>query len=103
MAGSSEIDERTRGNAERAGASSWGVPMVLGVLLILLGVFSLWASVLTSIVSVLYLGVLLMMLGVSEIVSAFRRRHSERFLTYFLAGVLSLVVGAMFLSWPLSS
>lgn len=38
-----------------------------------------YASVFTSVVSVLYLGVLLLVLGVFEIVAAFRKRHGQPF------------------------
>jgi len=80
----------------------WGWPMVIGILLVLGGAFALYASVLTSFVSVIYLGVMLMVVGVLEIISGFRMRHTQPFLVYLLAGVLAFVVGFMFLKQPLT-
>ena len=84
-------------------AHKWAVPMVIGILLIAGGVFALCAVVLTSVVSVVFFGVLLLMVGILEIVSAFRVGRSGPFVAYFLAGLLSLVVGALFLWRPLAS
>jgi uncharacterized membrane protein HdeD (DUF308 family) len=76
--------------------------MTIGVLLIIGGAFALSAAVLTSFVSVVFVGVLLVAVGVLEIVSAFRARHNGPFVAYFLAGVLSLVVGGLFLFRPVA-
>lgn len=81
----------------------WGVPLVIGVLLIIVGLFALTASVLTSIISVVYLGVMLLVVGVLEIVAGFRVGRSGPFWTYLLAGILSLVVGALCLDRPLAT
>lgn len=77
--------------------------MTMGILLIVGGTLALFAAVLTSLVSVIYLGVLLLIVGVLEIVSAFRMRRSAPFLVYLLAGLLTIVVGALFLYRPLAS
>jgi uncharacterized membrane protein HdeD (DUF308 family) len=82
---------------------AWGIPMTIGILMIVGGAIALYAAVVASFVSVIYLGVLLLVVGVLEIVSAFRVRHSGPFVAYFLAGLLSLVVGALFLYEPLAS
>jgi uncharacterized membrane protein HdeD (DUF308 family) len=98
-----EIADRDQRAVARANEYGWGLPMVMGILLIVGGMFALSATVLTSVVSVIYLGVLLLIVGVFEIIAAFRRRHSEPFVVYFLAGLLSLVVGGLFLYRPLAS
>ena len=97
MATSTSLEDR--GRKEHA---YWGWPMVIGILLMIGGGFALYASVLTSFISVIYLGVMLMFVGVLEIVSGFRMRHRQPFLVYLLAGVLALVVGAMFIKQPAS-
>src|SRR5215510_1310109 len=81
----------------------WEWPMAIGILLIAAGAFALFATVLTSLVSVVYLGVLLLVVGILEIISAFRAGRSGPFLVYFLAGSLAHVVGALFLYRPLVS
>ncbi|MBS1124793.1 MAG: hypothetical protein H6Q90_7021 [Deltaproteobacteria bacterium] len=81
----------------------WGVPMAIGIVLMLGGTFALFASVLTSIVSVLYIGVMLLVVGVLEVISAFRVRHTGPFPVDVLAGLLAIVVGGLFLYRPLAS
>jgi len=95
MATSSSIEGR--GHHE---SRYWGVPMVIGILLIIGGAFALYASVLTSFISVIYIGVMLMVVGVLEVVSGIRMRHTQPFLVYLLAGLLAIVVGFMFLDQP---
>jgi uncharacterized membrane protein HdeD (DUF308 family) len=77
--------------------------MFLGILMILLGLFALGASVWTTLVSVIVLGVMLLVVGVMEIIAAARVGRHGPWLTYLLAGILSLVVGALFLDRPLAT
>ncbi len=84
-----------------ATSRSWGGPFVLGLFVFLLGVLCLIAAGFTALASVLLFGGLLVVAGVVEIIHAFRRRGTGQFLLYLLGGVLSLVVGALFLFRPL--
>ncbi len=93
----------TTGIQTRDQTRSWGVSMTIGILLIIGGMFALFASVLTSIVSILYVGAMLLIAGVLEIISAFRVRHTGPFLVYLLAGLLALVVGGLLLYRPVAS
>ena len=89
---------------DRTETHAWSLALAIGILLMLAGIFALAASVLTSFITVIYVGVLLVIVGLLEIVSAFRVRHTGGpFLAYILAGVLSIVVGALFLDRPLVS
>lgn len=106
MATTSTPEERSRTEVvthPRERAYAWGIPMTIGILLIIGGLFALYAAALTSLVSVVFLGILLLAAGILEIVAAFRGRHQGRFLVYFLAGLLTAVVGALFLFRPLAS
>src|SRR5690606_8123663 len=96
MSAATGTELRTR-EGLREERTAWGIPMVLGILLVVGGLFALALNVLTSFVSVLFLGALLLVVGVLEIISAFRRRRSSPFGSYVLVGLLTLVVGAMFL------
>ena len=98
-----ELTKSSRYDTDHRHAHRWAVPMVIGILLIAGGAFALYATVLTSLVSVVSLGVLLLIVGILEIVSAFRVGRSGPFTMYVLAGLLSLVVGALFLYRPLVS
>jgi uncharacterized membrane protein HdeD (DUF308 family) len=77
--------------------------MTVGILWLLLGVFALCASVLTSYVGVIFIAVMLLIVGGLELVSAFRMHRDGPFLVYLLAGLLAIVVGALFLYRPLAS
>jgi uncharacterized membrane protein HdeD (DUF308 family) len=82
---------------------TWAVPMAIGVLLVVGGVAALGASVMTSVVTVLVIGGMLFAVGVVEIISAFRVRLSGLDLGLLLAGLLAIVIGALFVSRPLAS
>lgn len=85
----------------RTVAAAWGAAFFLGLLIFLGGVFCYAAAAVTSLASILYFGMLLIGAGIVEIVFAFKRRRSGVFLLYFLAGLLSLVVGGLFVLSPL--
>ena len=77
--------------------------MTIGILLVIGGAFALAATGMTSLVSVLYFGTLLLAVGVLEIVAAFRLRSTGPVLPYVLAGVLTMVVGGLFVFRPVAS
>jgi uncharacterized membrane protein HdeD (DUF308 family) len=73
---------------------------VLGVALILLGIACLAASALTTLITVLFLGWLLVIGGVIQTVHAFWARPCGGGVAHLIAGVLSLIVGVLFLTRP---
>lgn len=81
----------------------WGLPMTIGILLVIGGMFALAATVLTSLVSMIYFGTLLLAVGTLEIVAAFRLRSTGPVLAYVLAGLLTIVVGGLFVFRPVAS
>src|SRR4051794_30055371 len=91
------------GTRSRSHTHGWGVPMTIGVLLVLGGMVALGATVLTSMVSILYFGALLIAVGILEIIAAFRLRKQGPTLAYMLTGILTVVVGALFIAKPLGS
>jgi uncharacterized membrane protein HdeD (DUF308 family) len=85
----------------RVRAATWGGSFVAGLLIFALGVFCLIAAGITGLASILLFGILLLVAGVLEIVSALRERKQGRpALQHFLVGILSIVVGALFLARP---
>lgn len=88
----------------RSERALWGVPMTMGILMIVGGVLAFFAAVMTSFFSVFFLGTLLVIVGVLEIVAAFRTRHNGgQFVVYFLMGLLTIVVGALCFDKPVAS
>ncbi|MFP2924365.1 HdeD family acid-resistance protein [Pyxidicoccus sp. 3LG] len=101
-------EERREPGAHVLGAAEelrrhWGWFLVLGMGLVLLGGFALRAAVATSLVSVMTLGVAIIVGGVAEVVHAFGGRRSRGFTLHLLAGVLSVVVGALVIRAPVQS
>lgn len=82
---------------------AWGIPLAIGILLVLGGISAFGAAVFTSVVSVLVIGGILFGVGIVEIVSAFRVHIRALDLALLLAGVLAIVVGGLFISRPLAS
>ena len=81
---------------------AWSVPLTVGILWIIGGAFALAASVLTSIVSVLFLGSLLMVVGVLELRRLPHPLAPGRSSSTCSPVCSTIVVGAMFLWRPLS-
>ena len=89
------------GNRGRTSAGAWGGPFVLGLLMTLVGVVCLIAAGAAGVASVIFFGSLMVAAGVFEVVSAFRFRHSGRFLLLLLGGLFAVAVGALLLFRPL--
>jgi uncharacterized membrane protein HdeD (DUF308 family) len=73
----------------------------LGIGLIILGLVALAASAFTTMISVLVLGWILAIGGIAQTVHAFWARPWGGVLAHLVAGVLSLVIGLLFLTRPL--
>lgn len=82
---------------------NWFWFVLLGIALIILGTISLSAMVITSLAAAVAIGVLLLMGGGFEIVGAFWCRGWSGFFLHLLSGVLSIVVGMLFLRAPINA
>ena len=80
----------------------WGGPFLLGMLVVALGVVALSASVITSLVSVVFYGAMLFGSGILELILAFQGRKSGHAVPFLLAGVLSIVSGFLMLTRPMA-
>jgi uncharacterized membrane protein HdeD (DUF308 family) len=81
----------------------WFWFVLLGAALIVLGVIALGSVVIASLAVALVLGALLLIGGVVEAIGAFWARGWSGFFLHLLSGVLSIVVGVLFLRAPLSA
>ena len=82
---------------------NWFWFVLLGVALVVLGTVALGSVVITSLAAAAALGVLLLLGGVAECVGAFWCRGWSGFFLKLLSGVLSVVVGLLFLRAPLGA
>ncbi len=74
--------------------------MVLGVGLVVLGTFALGSVVVASLATAVVLGALIFAAGLGETVGAFWCRGWSGFFLHLLSGVLSVVIGVLFLRAP---
>jgi uncharacterized membrane protein HdeD (DUF308 family) len=86
-----------------APAHSWWLYLVLGIVLLIAGVFVLGDAVLASVVSALFIGWAILIAGIIEIVHAFSAREWKGFLLDLLLGALYIAGGWILVSNPLAA
>ncbi len=79
---------------------NWFWFVILGVSLVVLGTVALGSVVIASLAAAAAIGVLLLLGGAAEAVGAFWCRGWSGFFLELLSGVLSIVVGLLFLRAP---
>jgi uncharacterized membrane protein HdeD (DUF308 family) len=82
---------------------NWFWFVILGIALVVLGVIALGSVVLASLATALVIGILILAGGVGETVGAFWCRGWSGFFVHLLSGVLSIVIGLLFLKAPLNA
>jgi uncharacterized membrane protein HdeD (DUF308 family) len=78
----------------------WFWFVLLGIVLVVLGIIALGSVVIASLAAAVAIGTLLLLGGVAETVGAFWCRGWSGFFLHLLSGVLSIVIGVLFLSRP---
>lgn len=79
---------------------NWGWFLGLSVLLYLLGGFALSAVIYATLISVFLLGALLLAAGLAQCIMAIRAPHWSGFFLNLLSGLLSMVLGYLFIQTP---
>ncbi len=82
---------------------NWLWFVVLGVALVVLGIVALGSVVIASLAAAVVIGALLLVGGVAEVIGAFWCRGWSGFFLHLLSGVLSIVVGLLFLRAPVGA
>jgi uncharacterized membrane protein HdeD (DUF308 family) len=83
--------------------SKWGWFVALGVIQIILGFLALSAVALASLATALFIGWLMLIGGGIETVGAFWSRRWSGFFLHLMSGVLSIIVGLLFVRAPLGA
>ncbi|MFY9719945.1 MAG: HdeD family acid-resistance protein [Candidatus Cybelea sp.] len=78
----------------------WGWYFALGVVLILVGLYCIWAEGIATLASVLVLGVVLFVAGIAQIIGAFMARGAGHVILLLLVGALDIIVGLMLFEHP---
>jgi uncharacterized membrane protein HdeD (DUF308 family) len=79
---------------------AWGWYMALGVILVLTGIYAIYAGEAATLASVIVLGLVLTIAGVAQVIGAFMARGAGHVILALLVGVLDIVVGIMLLQHP---
>ena len=82
---------------------NWFWFVLLGIALIVLGFIALGSVVIASLATALTIGMLILLGGVAETVGAFWCRGWSGFFLHLLSGLLSIVIGVMFLRAPVNA
>ncbi|HTU80527.1 MAG TPA: HdeD family acid-resistance protein [Candidatus Acidoferrales bacterium] len=79
---------------------NWGWYLAMGVVLMLAGLYCIWAEGMATMASVVVLGAILMVGGIAQIAAAFVAKGSGAVIVLLLAGFLEIVVGLMLIGHP---
>jgi uncharacterized membrane protein HdeD (DUF308 family) len=82
---------------------NWYWFVILGIALIVFGTIALGSVVAASLATAVAIGVLLLLGGLAETIGAFWGRGWSGFFFHLLSGVLSIVVGVLFLRSPVGA
>jgi uncharacterized membrane protein HdeD (DUF308 family) len=82
---------------------NWLWFVVLGGVLVALGIIALGSVAIASLAAALAIGTVLLLAGIAEVIGAFWCRGWSGFFFELLSGVLSIVVGLLFLRAPLNA
>lgn len=82
---------------------NWAWFLTWGIALVVLGLFAIYASTMTTMISVVLIGILLSLAGIMLLVDTFTawRHNKGSFLFKFIMGALYLIAGIMLIENPL--
>lgn len=78
----------------------WGWYLTLGIVLIVVGLYAIWAEGMATMASVIVLGAVIFVAGIAQIIGAFMARGAGHVILLLLVGVLDIIVGLMLLEYP---
>jgi len=78
----------------------WGWYLALGIVLIVAGLYCIWAETLATFAAVFALGAVLAIAGIAQLISAFMARGAGHVILLLLVGALDIIVGLMLLEHP---
>jgi uncharacterized membrane protein HdeD (DUF308 family) len=77
--------------------NNWGWYVALGIVLILVGIYAIWAEGAATVASVWALGIVLV---IAQLITAFMARGAGHIILLLLVGVLDIIVGLMLIEHP---
>jgi uncharacterized membrane protein HdeD (DUF308 family) len=78
----------------------WGWYLVLGIILIVVGCYAIWAESIATLASVVLLGALVFVAGIAQVLGAFVVRGAGHVILVLLIGALDVFVGFVLMQHP---
>jgi uncharacterized membrane protein HdeD (DUF308 family) len=78
----------------------WGWYLVLGIVLIVVGCYAIWAESIATLASVILLGALVFVAGIAQLLGAFMVRGAGHVILVLLMGALDVFVGFVLMLHP---
>jgi uncharacterized membrane protein HdeD (DUF308 family) len=79
---------------------NWGWLLALGIVLILVGAYCIWAEMAATLASMVVLGAVLVVAGIVRLVSIFTARSLGYGILLLLGGIFELIVGLILIEHP---
>ena len=79
---------------------NWGWFVALGIVLILVGAYCIWAEMAATLASMVVLGAVLVVAGIVRLISVFTARSIGYGILLLLAGIFELIVGLILIEHP---
>jgi uncharacterized membrane protein HdeD (DUF308 family) len=80
----------------------WGWYLTVGIALILVGLYCIWAEGVATMASVIVLGAVLFIAGIVQLAGAVMARGAGHIVLLLLIGLLDIIVGLMLLEHPVA-
>ncbi|MFY9739991.1 MAG: HdeD family acid-resistance protein [Candidatus Cybelea sp.] len=80
----------------------WGWYLAVGIALILVGLYCIWAEGIATMASVIVLGAALFVAGIVQLAGAVMARGAGHIVLLLLVGILDIIVGLMLLEHPVA-
>ena len=87
-------------NSVREHQKAWGWYLALGIILILTGIYAIYAGEAATLAAVIVLGAVLTVAGIAQVIGAFMARGAGHVILTLLVGILDIIVGLLLLQHP---
>src|ERR1700722_9411916 len=92
--------DRLRSTVTASMQEHWGLFLVEGIILVILGLAAIVVPPLATIAVTIFLGWLFLISGIVGLVTTFWARHAPGFWWSLLSAVLAIAAGIVLLGWP---
>src|SRR5947209_9225050 len=102
MSSSSGDFNRLQSALSAAVREHWGLFLVEGIILVVLGILAIIIPPLATIAVAIFIGWLFLISGIAGLITTFGARHAPGFWWSLLSAILGIAAGIVLLGWPVS-